>query len=67
MEWSFIYSDLFVKLLIAMFWMEQSLDPRAEAEVPTIAEKVFIVQKVSRETNKKSTEHARKQFYKRTN
>lgn len=35
--------------------MDQSLDPRAEAEVPTAAEKVFIVQKVSRETNKKST------------
>lgn len=67
MEWSFIYSYLLVKLLILMFWMEQSLDPRAEAEVPTIAEKTFIVQKVSRETSKKITEHARKQFYKRTN
>lgn len=28
-----------------LLWVEQSLDPEAEAEVPTVAAKVFIVQK----------------------
>lgn len=34
-----------------LLWVEESLDPQAEAEVQTVAVKVFYSTKMTRETN----------------
>lgn len=55
-----------VRVSTSVLRVKQCLDPQVE-EVPTVAVKVLIVQKMTRETNQKSVDAIGKSLKKQTN